>query len=1042
MVPLLDWSEFARKPPPAARLDAGGRPADSVVFQLLDVDCVPESECVRFRLFGATAAGHSVCCSLLDYEPYMLVEVPAGFRSDQTAAHIAAINAEVKSTAANYRGTAGVVKRIEEIRGASLLGFREHTDTPFLKVFIRFTALYWQCQQAMEVVFGQRLQFYETNLDFELRFMIDHELVGCGWVECLGDRYTMHEGAERSSHCQIDISTTIDGLRSHAPTDDAWSEMAPLRLLSFDIECSSRPDHFPEPLRDSVLQIGCVCRTLGAQRPFARVAFVRGGCSPIEDVRIVRCDTEEELLLQWARFVRAVDPDFVCGYNIHAFDFPFVIDRLNVLRNPALKSEVLRSLSRVPNALATVRNVRKNSKEKGSRVYQQVRLNGRIVLDVYWVIRKEYPLRSHTLNNVSYHFLGEQKEEVEYKNIVRLHEGGPDDRRRLALYCLKDADLPLLLLEKLMVVINYAEMSRVCGVLLQQLINQGQQIRIVFQLLRKAKPFGFFLPAIDRSGMDDTPCEGGLVMEPVRGFYQRPICVLDFASLYPTLMIAHNLCYTTLLPDPPPAGWIEGVDFVRAPSGFCFVSPQRRRGILPQIMTDLLAARREAKRLMRETEDPVKKSVLNGRQLALKISANSIYGFTGATGGRLYCKEIAESVAAYGRQMIERTKRTVEERYAERNTRVLYGDTDSVMVDFGVPDVRAAMEIGRDAAAFISASCPPPVRLEFEKVYFPFLLIQKKRYAGVSFTSAAEAKEKIETKGLETIRRDNCPLVGVVMNRCMELILLEQKPEEALEFAKQIISELLRNEMDVSMLIITKELKKTNEQYQMAQPHAFLAQRMRQRDPSTAPKLGDRVPFVFVVGDPKSAAHERAEDPIFVLRNRLPIDTQYYLRAQLLNPLIRIFDPLTDGRAERILTEGNHARVRVVPISKTVGIGRFANKKRETCLQCKALVRGHPPPPLCRHCAPKMSRIYTRKMLELRTAQHRFARLWTECQNCAADFTNEVQCGATDCRLFFMREKARVDLEEATRTIRRFDWYERPPDQHEVITLDEDEDDG
>ena len=149
--------------------------------------------------------------------------------------------------------------------------------------------------------------------------------------------------------------------------------------------------------------------------------------------------------------------------------------------------------------------------------------------------------------------------------------------------------------------------------------------------------------------------------------------------------------------------------------------------------------------------------------MALKISANSVYGFTGAQVGKLPCLEISQSVTAFGRKMIEFTKNEVEQRYTidngyQFNAEVIYGDTDSVMVKFGVGTVVEAMKLGQEAADFVSEKFIKPIKLEFEKVYHPYLLINKKRYAGLYFTRP-EKHDKMDCKGIETVRRDNCPLV-------------------------------------------------------------------------------------------------------------------------------------------------------------------------------------------------------------------------------------------------------------------------------------------
>merc|ERR1719222_780143 len=174
--------------------------------------------------------------------------------------------------------------------------------------------------------------------------------------------------------------------------------------------------------------------------------------------------------------------------------------------------------------------------------------------------------------------------------------------------------------------------------------------------------------------------------------------------------MAHNLCYTSLLlPGAIAKHNLTAEQYIKTPSGNYFVKSSVRPGLLPEILTDLLSARKKAKADLKKETDPLRQKVLDGRQLALKISANSVYGFTGAQVGKLPCLEISQSVTAFGRNMIEQTKTAVESKYTiengyEHNAKVIYGDTDSVMVRFGVSTVEAAMKLGTEAAASVTES--------------------------------------------------------------------------------------------------------------------------------------------------------------------------------------------------------------------------------------------------------------------------------------------------------------------------------------------------
>ena len=177
-------------------------------------------------------------------------------------------------------------------------------------------------------------------------------------------------------------------------------------------------------------------------------------------------------------------------------------------------------------------------------------------------------------------------------------------------------------------------------------------------------------------------------------------------------------------------------DVTKTPAGNFFIKTTIRKGLLPEILEDLLSARKKAKNELKSETDPFKRSVLDGRQLALKISANSVYGFTGAQVGKLPCLEISGSVTAYGRTMIEFTKQVVETKFTmengyKNNAVVIYDGTGSVTVKFGTSNLERSMELGEEVADFVSAKFIKPIKSEFEKVYYPNLLINKRRNAGL-----------------------------------------------------------------------------------------------------------------------------------------------------------------------------------------------------------------------------------------------------------------------------------------------------------------------
>ncbi|KAJ3821920.1 DNA polymerase family B-domain-containing protein [Lentinula raphanica] len=995
---------------------------DKIVFQQIDIEESGEGNYASFRMFGVTETGHSVLAHIYDFLPYFYVPVPRGFQNEDIEPFRDYLNSLTSS---------GAVRRIETVNRRSLWGYRGDSMNPFMKLTISDSRTLPKVRGLFErgectfrgfftTVIGESYPTFESNIAYTLRFMIDARVVGMNWIEVPAGQYQLVPMQKRKSHCQIEIRLKWNAFISHAPEGE-WSKIAPLRILSFDIECAGKPGRFPTADEDPVIQIANMVTRQGETQPFIRNVFTLNSCSHIVGSQILSFEDEQKMLEAWRDFVEEVDPDLVIGYNIAGFDFPYLIDRAK-----ELGSQRFPYLGRLRDVQTKVKDTHFSSKAYGQRDSKETPLDGRLQLDVLQFMQREHKLRSYTLNSVCAHFLGEQKEDVHHSVITELQNGTPESRRRLAVYCLKDAYLPQRLLDKLMCFVNYIEMARVTGVPFNYLLARGQSIKVLSQLFRKANDDGYIVPAMKGEGTDDQ-YEGATVIEPHKGYYDVPIATLDFSSLYPSIMMAHNLCYTTLLDKATieRLGLVKDQDYIQTPNNDLFATSQKRKGLLPTILEDLIAARKRAKADLKNETDPFKRAVLDGRQLALKVSANSVYGFTGATIGKLPCLAISSSVTAYGRQMIEKTKQEVEAEYSTANghtfdAKVIYGDTDSVMVRFGPTDLTKVMALGSEAADFVTSKFVKPIKLEFEKVYYPYLLISKKRYAGLYWTRP-EKYDKMDSKGIETVRRDNCRLVSTVIETCLNKMLINRDVKGAEEYVKQTISDLLQNKVDMSQLVITKALAKT--EYAGKQAHDELAKRMKKRDAGSAPALGDRVAYVIVKGMKGAAAYENAEDPLYVLDNNIPIDTRYYLDNQLSKPLMRIFEPILGEKASSLLT-GEHTRTIQIATPTVGGLMKFA-VKTVTCLGCKTALRAnnstHKNSAVCKNCRPRMGELYQKQVSSASELQIRFSRLWTQCQRCQGSLHQDVLCTSKDCPIFYMRKKAQKDVEDANAVLERFD---------------------
>ncbi|GIL73849.1 hypothetical protein Vretimale_5040 [Volvox reticuliferus] len=1024
--------------PPVADIDPQ---TQSIVFQQLEMDYYL-AEPMQFvdnvrdgvrqvpviRMYGVNDAGNSVCTFVHGFEPYFYIEARPSWGPEIRQAIGEQLNHELAAKAKGIGGPA--VLRIELCQKASIWNYQGNdSKRGFLKIVVSVPNLVTPARGLFEA--GLQVQSmgeyikcttFESNVLYTLRFMVDTKVVGGNWIELPAGTYFLPR-SQQLTHCQIEAHVHYTKFISHPPEGE-YSKVAPLRIMSIDIECCGRKGCFPEAKIDPVIQIASMVSVSGRTKgPVVKNIMTLGSCAQIVGSEVMSFTDEKDMLLRWRDLLIESDPDMIIGYNILNFDLPYLYERADALKI----GKKFQIWGRVRGSHTRMRDSQFSSKAYGTHEYKDITIEGRVQFDLLTAIQRDYKLSSYSLNSVSAHFLGEQKEDVHHSAIADLQAGNEETRRRLAVYCLKDAYLPQRLLDKLMYTYNYIEMARVTGVPLSYLLTRGQSIKVFSQLLRKAQAKDFVIPNIKvtgpANGGEGVGYEGATVLEPKIGFYERPVATLDFASLYPSIMMAHNLCYTTLLPNDRLAT-VPVEDREQSPCGDWFVRASRQRGLLPEILEELLAARKRAKNDLKAETDPFKRAVLDGRQLALKVSANSVYGFTGATVGKMPCLAISASVTSYGREMIMKTRALVQEHYTRANgyetdCEVIYGDTDSVMVHFNVPDVARAMELGREAAAIVSKAFPPPVKLEFEKVYYPYLLMNKKRYAGLLWTRP-DKHDKMDSKGIETVRRDNCLLVRNVVTTCLERILIGKDVQGAVAYVKGVIADLLMNKIDLSLLVISKGLTQDAEEYDTKIAHVELAKKMRKRDPATAPAVGDRVPYVIIKAAKGAKAWEKAEDPIYALEHSLPIDCQHYLEHHLSQPLLRIFEPVMKNPKELLC--GDHTRCIAVstPSNASGGIMRFA-KVTLSCLACKAPLPSGSKDSLCSHCKAQEAEIYSRTLDTVSELEGQYGALWTACQRCQGSLHMDVLCTSRDCPIFYRRKKVQKDLNEAMAQLERFD---------------------
>lgn len=1050
-----------------------------------EVDYQSSEQIANITLYGKTEDGKSCCVEVVDYYPYFYFYPGKNFNAELLPEVKTSLEQQTYDKVSENRKKrlGSCIRELEIIKATDIMGYHENEDE-FIKVTMSHPNLVTTLRGILregtaEPINGfTTFQTYESNILFVNRWMIDKGTSGGGWLQVEDDQIDLMGviclKEKNLVRCHYHFQVKDKNIKALKDRGDH----APITITCFDIECAGKKGKFPVPEEDPVIQIGVITEIFGNKAPErtdSRV-HVLGTCAKSKAGKIESYKTERDLLLGFSSHIASLDVDFLIGYNICNFDIPYLIDRAKVLQI----GKKFCNFSKRIGQMVGYDKTHFESKAHGVRESNALKnCDGIITLDMFQAIQRDYKLRSYTLNHVSKHFLGDQKADIPHNQITPMHEGDENTRAELAYYCWKDCDLPLKLFSKLMIFYNYMEMARVCLVPIDYLLERGQSIKVMTQILSAAKSRGYIVPNKDdvkgSSNNDDT-YQGATVIDPERGFYTVPVMTLDFSSLYPSIMMAHNLCYSTLIKDPSKLDTLPKHIYSRTPlelkshpRGVHFVNSEERKGVLPEILEKLIAARKKAKRELAAETDPFKKGILDGRQLALKISANSVYGFTGATIGKLPCFEISASVTAYGRQMIDITSRTVEEHFTKKNgypadAKVIYGDTDSVMVIFGPgPDVEGmskCMELGKQAAQMVTKKFKHPINLEFEKGYFPYLLINKKRYAAY-FWSRPDRYDKLDTKGLENVRRDSSYYSRDTITQALKLLLDNPfDPEIAINYVKSQISLLVQNKIDPSRFAISKKLKPPDS-YKNPQPHLSLYHKLLKRDKLTAPSVGDRIAYVIIPGTKDSKVHERAEDPLYVIMNGIGLDFNWYLEKQLKGPLERVFAPVIGEKKLPSLFEGEHTRKKVIP-TNTTGIFKFC-KPLPKCLKCnttfkkkiaieyevskkkkktdnggkqerenrvphKNPVGDDVYPPVCENCKDHEETIVENLMKENNELHERNQWLLRNCMKCKGEEeTQGIICSNVDCEFYYERYKVIKDSQGVRKDLKRFTYVELNP---------------
>lgn len=620
---------------------------------------------------------------------------------------------------------------------------------------------------------------------------------------------------------------------------------------------------------------------------------------------------ERTMLTAFMNIVKSNDPDFLLGHRLEQVELDILINRLLTLNIKNFSNIGRFPRTNFPNYFFG------NTKYKNSLI-----LGGRMIIDIgnelgmsltpkcdTWDLNEMYNLYSG--NNESITPVDINMQSLQHSESETLWEQGLLNSRG-------DIKLILKLVDNLQIIPLSLQLTNLAGNGWRQTLQGSRAIRNEYILLHEFTKLKYIVPdpymkqqqkANINGNNKKSTFQGGLVFEPEKGLHKNYTLVMDFNSLYPSIIQEFNICFTTVERDnfltPLFASEVkkevaEDDDDELLPE--YPLKQDHQMGVLPKLLHTLVERRKAVKKLMATTSDPSKKSQYDIKQQALKLTANSMYGCLGFKQSRFYAKPLAMMITNKGREILQHTRHLAE---ANANLQVVYGDTDSVMINSRCNDYTEAIKIGENFKELVNKQYGS-LEIDIDNVFKRLLLTAKKKYAALNCywdKSSNELKTKLEVKGLDMKRREYCPLTKKTSEGILNILLSDEDEEESLnsiyDHLEDISSNLLENSIPIDQFKINTKLGKNPEDYGNAGKNMPVVQAaLRMKRDGRQIKQGTVITFVIVEddasskSDSQSTVASRAVPLREVMRKRekYNIDSEFYLEKQLFNPIKRLLE--------------------------------------------------------------------------------------------------------------------------------------------------------
>jgi len=787
-------------------------------------------------LFGRSLSGEKICVIDANFEPYF-------YTIPKSKEIISQLQEKINRISYVHDSIRYVVTKTEIVKKKIL-----RKEVEAVKIFVNHPSAVPELKREIRS-FDEVQEIREADILFVRRYCIDKDIPLTSPIEVEGDLI---------SRTDLDVEQVIKAKEIKKIPKPSPNN---LKILAFDIEVYTQEKQYPIEKRDPIVMVSLYGNN------FEKVITWKKFETDKDYIEFV--DNEAELLIKFRDTLVNYNPDYLIGYFTDGFDFPYIKAR-----------------SKINNVSLIINGSSIKINNKG--IEPQARVKGIVHLDIFKFIKNimagSLRLDNYSLNTVSYEILKERKIDLRADLIGLVWDLGGKDIEKYCEYNLKDSMLTYKLAEKILpsieelVKLVYIPPFDICRMSYSQLVES--------YLIKSAKDFNELYPnKPDRSTVSSRKIQtyqGGYVFNPNPGLYEN-IFVFDFLSLYPSIVVSHNICPSTLQSDKTQNSH-ESPEIIENNVKVRYYFTSEYEGFIPSVIKDILLKRTKIKSLLKQNRDPV----LESRSYALKTIANATYGYFAFFGARWYSKECAMSITAYGRKYITE----VIEKAQKNLINVIYSDTDSIFI---TTDSKSK-EFIMDFVNQINLELPSFMEIELENFYPRGIFVMKrgeneegakKKYALISEDG------RIKVRGFETIRRDWSYIAKETQKKVLEIILIEKDIDKAFNYVRDIIENIKNKNIPKDLMVIRTQLKKSVEDYDLIGPHVVIAKKMLEKGMFVGP--GSIIHYI--VEDGKGLVRDKAILP----EDSKSYDSKYYIENQVLPAVDRIFEAV--GYEKKDLTE-------------------------------------------------------------------------------------------------------------------------------------------